>query len=266
MISREHFPDNFPREFVLRKGLCKILDDGTTVKDEAVENKQGPLKIISGDYRGPTCHYVYNLQDKDGNKLLQKDIRKITYYEEGFYLLEDNNEDELLNNGKVKGGFLAVDYKSCMNVMREDGTLLSEEWFLKVVPDIGFFHVTYNNRYWYDVNLSGEEVYFEEYDINFCCSIRPTENGYAIFNSRKEKISDEYQSFMWSHKGIWNVSLLHNGKRKTFFHGDGEAIIEYAQQVLIKNNILAIGEKEGIWYTIDSVGNVRELFYWVPNT
>lgn len=263
MIPANYFPDNLPREFVLYKGWQVINEDGSREQDKQFVESEGPFKMIPDPLSHGNWHTLYNLLDNNGKKLLPKGIRKITYYQEGYYLLYDNNEDELINRGDVPGGFLAKDYVERMNIMRNDGTLLFDEWVKKIIPDLGFFRVCSIHGNWGWVKLSGEFIHRKT--LSFGCSLVLHEsNKYAIHNSFGERVSDFYTSIMFSDAGIWNVNLYSRGNEVTFFHGQGDEIINYAQMILIKNNIIALLEKDNRWYSFDSLGNLKECFSWNP--
>lgn len=262
MLPAECFPDNLPREFVLYKGWQVVKEDGTLVPDEMFIESDGPFKIVPDPLSHGNWHTLYNLLDKNGKKILPKGVRKIKYYQEGYYILEDNNEDELINRGDVPGGFLAKDYVSCMNVMRNDGTLLFNEWVKEITPDIGYFRVRFNNGEVCRVKLSGEII--KNKRLKFGCLLFCNDNKYMLLNSRGDRISEYYTSIMFEQGGIWHVNLYSRGKEVTFFHGQGEEIIHYAQMILIKSNVIALLEKDNIWYSFDSLGNLQECFYWEP--
>lgn len=262
MLQGHFFPDNKPREFVLYKGWQVIQEDGTRVPDDMCIDSEGPFKITPDPLGHGNWHTLYNLLDKNGKKLLPKGIRRISYYQEGYYLLEDNNEDELINRGDVPGEFLAKDYVSCMNVMRNDGTMLFDEWVKKIIPDIGFFRVCFIHGNWDRVKLSGEAI--RRIPLKFGCSLVYDNEKYAIFNSFGERITDYYPSVMYSQGGMWNVNHYSRGNRTTFFNRQGGEIVKYAQAILIKKNILALLEQDKIWYSFDSIGNLQECFYWEP--
>ena len=209
MIDKIHFIDDLPREMIPYKGWHIIKEDGTREKDSMFSESNGPFEIITDPIGHGNWHTLYNLVDKNGNKLIPRGIRKIKYFQDGFYLLEDNNEDELINRGDVKGGFLAKDYVSKMNVMREDGSLLDEEWFDEVLPDMGFFRVK-RNHYWYWINLSGE--YFQRHRLKRGCVIVCQDGKYAIHHSFGDRLTDYFKSVMWSYEGCWNVNLLSEGE------------------------------------------------------
>ena len=261
MIDKVHFPDNYSREFVPYKGFCKILNDGAYVMDENTSEPNGPFEIICDPISHGNWHTLYNLLDRNGKKLLPKGIRKIKYYGD-FYLLEDNNEDELINSEEVKGGFNAAKYRSHMNVMLTDGTLLFDEWFKKIEPLGEYFHV-YNERgssgYF---TLTGDIFEKNIYPIKFGCTIKPKDESYTIFNSLYDVIVEEYTSVMWSSNGLWIVELLHNGEHHVYLHGQGDAIINYAHEILIKPTVLALVEKKDVWYAVDSKGNLTKQFMW----
>jgi hypothetical protein len=262
MLSANYFPNNLPRVFVPYKGWQILNEDGTQIPDELFIESEGPFKMIPDPLSHGNWHTLENLLDKNGKKLLPKGIRKITYYQDGYYLLEDNNEDELINRGDVPGGFLSQDYVSCMNVMRNDGTLLFDEWVDKIIPDIGFFNVRFKSGRWGRVKLSGEPI--REVQLKFQCKLVFNDDKYAINNSFGERLSDDYTSIMFSQGKMWNVNLFSRGKEITYFRGQGEEIINYAQMILIKNNVIALLEKDNIWYSFDSLGNLNECFYWNP--
>ena len=78
-------------------------------------------------------HTLYNILNTEGDKILPKDVRFIKYHPEGYYLIKDNNEDELIARGDVLGGFRACDYIEEYNIIFDDGSLLSKEWFDRVI-------------------------------------------------------------------------------------------------------------------------------------
>lgn len=261
MIDKDHFLDNCSREFVPYKGFCKILKDGSYVKDENTSEQNGPFEIICDPISHGNWHTLYNLLDSTGNKLLPKGIRTIKYYGD-FYLLEDDNEDELINSGEVKGGFNPTKYRSQMNVMLTDGTLLFDEWFKKI-DLLGSYFRVYDERgragYY---SLSGDLYHRNIFPIKYGCTIKPKKNVYSIFNSLYDELVDECTSVMWSSEDLWIVELLHNGNHNVYLHGQGDAIINYAHEILIKSTILALVEKEGIWYAVDSKGMLTKQFKW----
>lgn len=261
MIDKKHFPDNYSREFVPYKGYCKILEDGTYVKDENTSEPDGPFKLISDPGSHGNWHSLYNLVNREGVKLLPKGIRTIKYYGD-YYLLEDNNEDELINSGEVKGGFNARKYRSYMNIMLTDGSLLFKEWARKIEPMGNYFHV-------YDAiggegfySLTGDRFDKNLFPIKFGCVIKPKSRGYTIYNSLYDAIIEECTSVMWTSEGIWTVELVHDGNHKTYCHGQGDAMINYAHEILIRPTVLALVEKDGIWYAVDSKGTLKKKFLW----
>ena len=261
MIDKKHFLDNYSREFVPYKGFCKILEDGSYVKDENTSEPNGPFEIICDPISHGNWHTLYNLQDSKGKKLLPKGIRTIKYYGD-FYLLEDNNEDELIHSGEVKGGFNAAKYRSHMNVILTDGTLLFDEWYKKIDP-LGNFLQVYDERgrvgYY---SLTGDLYERHIFPIKFGCTIKPKENVYSIFNSLYDELVDECTSVMWSSEGMWIVEQLHNGEYKVFYYGQGDAMIKYAHEILIKPTVMALVEKDGMWYAVDSKGILTKQFKW----
>lgn len=264
MIDKKHFPDNCSRSFVPYKGYFKILADGTSVQDENLSDPDGPFEIISDSISHEpysNWHTLYNLIDSNGKKLLPKGIRTIEYYGD-YYLLEDNNEDELINNSEVKGCFKANEYRSQMNVMFKNGTLLSEKWFQKVVPFIDYFQVWDERGRIGKISLNGEMFEENIYHIKFGCTIKPQNNHYTIFTSLYDIIVEDCTSVMWSSGELWMVGLLHNGKYKVYLHGQGDAMINYAHEIMIKPTVLALVEKEGIWYAVDSKGMLTKQFMW----
>ena len=261
MTDKVRYLDNCDRVFIPYKGFCKILKDGSCVKDENTSEPSGPFEIIYDPISHGNWHTLYNLQDNKGKKLLPKGIRKIKYYGD-FYLLEDNNEDELINSGEVECGFNAAKYRSQMNVILTDGTLLFDKWFKKIDPLGNYFRV-YDERgsvrYY---SLAGDLYDRNIFPIKFGCTIKPKKNVYSIFNSLYDELVAECTSVMWSSEGLWIVELLHNGNHEVYLHGQGDAIINYAHEILIKSTVLALVEKEGIWYAVDSKGMLSKQFIW----
>lgn len=263
MLPAELFPDNLPREFVLYRGWQVINEDGSREKDKQFIDSEGPFKIIPDPLGHGNWHTLNNLLDNNGKKMLPKAIREIKYYQEGYYLLYDNNEDELINRGDVKGGFLTKDYVEHMNVMRNNGTLLFDEWVLRIIPEIGCFRVYYSPNQWSWVKLSGEII--EQTRMKFNCVLVSHGDFYCIHNSFGDRVSEKYSSVMFCFGKLWHVNIYSKGRHVTLLHGHGKGeIIDYAQMILIKNNIVALLEKDNRWYSFDSLGNLKECFSWNP--
>lgn len=271
MISKEFFTDNYDREFVPYQGYYKVLDEERKTKDPFVASPSGPFEIVTVDPQFSTSHLTFNLKDKDGKMMLDRNVRKITYYEEGYYLLEDDNEDDLLRKYAGRGSFPGNEYVSSMNVMDNKGVLLSDKfevnhkWFNEVIPDLGFVKVRYEANRWVNLKLSGEPFIIEKYVLKFGCYVLPSPEGYAVYSSSLcKKITDNYSSVMWADPYVWNVRVVKDGKHKVFLHGQGNAIIAYAHEILIKPNVIALLEKDGIWYIYDSLGRTIECLRWNP--
>ena len=262
MIEKNHFLDNCSREFIPYKGFCKILGDGSYVKDENTSDSNGPFELICDPISHGNWHTLYNLMDSNGKKLLPKGIRSIKYYGD-FYLLEDNNEDELINSRDVKGGFSAAKYCSLMNVMRIDGTLLLEDWVNRI-DLLGDYFCVHNDRRVFNISLSGD--FFDKgiFSIKFGHTIKPKNNSYTIFNSLYDVIVEDYTSVMWSSEEFWKVELLHNGTHSVYLYGEGNEMIYYAHEILTNPTVLALVERECVWYAVSIKGNLTKKFKWEP--
>ena len=132
------FYDGLERRFIPYKGWMKVNKDASVVRDELTyeDGGEGPFRIIDNIeafYHGTTHgHVLYNLIDSTGKTILSKWVRKITYYSSlGYYLIEDNNEDELVNRGDVKGGFRLSDYHEWYFVVTEEGNIENSESLIK---------------------------------------------------------------------------------------------------------------------------------------
>lgn len=155
IIAGNNFVDNKERIFIPYKGWMKLTESGHFIKDELTIKNEGYLKIVPDPVSHGNWHTLYNLLDNDGKKILPNGVRRVTYFEEGYYLLEDNNEDELINRGDIKGGFYVKDYIERANILFNDGRLLSQEWFDRIMPSvIGYFKIIKNGQSNY-VDYSG---------------------------------------------------------------------------------------------------------------
>lgn len=142
ILNGDIFEDGKSRVFIPYKGWNIQRQDGELSRDNLTLTNEGPLKIIPDPLSHGKWHTLYNLLDSEGNKILPKGVRHVKYFEEGYYLLEDNNEDELINRGDVKGGFSAKDYIERANILFDDGHLLSQECFDRIIPSItGYFKI-----------------------------------------------------------------------------------------------------------------------------
>lgn len=146
-IPKEFFVDNKKRVFVPYQGWLIEDENGVTVKDPITQTDEGPLKSIPDPLGHGNYHTLNNLLDSNNNKILPKGVRTIKFNPMGYYLAEDNNEDELLHRGDVPGGFSGKDYRERANIIFRDGRILSDEWFDRVFDfENGFFLVNRNNK------------------------------------------------------------------------------------------------------------------------
>lgn len=146
-IPKEFFVDNRKRVFVPYQGWLIEEEDGATRKDTMTQTIEGPLKSIPDPLGHGNYHTLENLLDRSGNKILPKGVRFIKFNPKGYYLAEDNNEDELLHRGDVPGGFSGKDYREKANIIFSDGRILSDEWFDKIYDYAkGYFKVNRNGK------------------------------------------------------------------------------------------------------------------------
>ncbi len=147
VIDGSCFVDGRTRAFAPYKGWYIVDANGDVMEDPFTREDSGPLTIIADPVSHDNWHALYNILGKDGKKILGKGVRSIKHFRDGYYLLEDNNEDEIINRGDVMGGFLASDYVERFNVVFDDGSILSNEWYDRVSPAVnGFFLVSLNGK------------------------------------------------------------------------------------------------------------------------
>ena len=141
-ISSLYFFDNKEREFALYKGWMIIEPNGEMTKDEQTISIKGSLQTIPDPLSHKNYHTLENLIGLNGEKILPKGVRHIRYYPEGYYIVEDDNEDELINSSK-RGDFSASDIVKKMNIISERGEILSDLWFDDVQRMVnGYFLVS----------------------------------------------------------------------------------------------------------------------------
>ena len=145
-ISSLYFFDNKEREFALYKGWMIIEPNGEMTKDEQTISIKGPLQTIPDPLSHRNYHALENLIGLNGEKILPKGVRHIRYYPEGYYIVEDDNEDELINSSK-RGDFSASDIVKKMNIISERGEILSDLWFDDVQRMVnGYFLVSRDGK------------------------------------------------------------------------------------------------------------------------
>lgn len=269
MIPGVIFVDGFAREFVLYQGWKVVNEDGELAPDPFFAEPVEPFKQIPDPLSHGNWHTLTNLINEDGAKLLPRGVREVTFFADGYYLLYDDNEDELVNRGDVKGGFLAKDFRSRMNVLRSDGTLMSDDWFDDVSPLGNRLFIVTRGDDETIVDLDGivQDKRLSHNDngrtlklgFEYCA-----ENGrITIFDPLGNTVTDKGQSIMWENNGgIWHVSLYCQGKETTFWYGQGGGVIFYSQALLIKNDSIALVELEGVWHLLSSNGQLTEVFRW----
>ena len=159
-ISASYFLDNKERQFIPDKGYMIIEPNGEMTKDEHTVSIEGPLQMIPD----PLGHGRYNLIGLNGEKILPKGVRCIKYYSEGYYIVEDNNEDELINSTK-REYFSASDIVKKMNIISERGEILSDVWFDDVQNMVnGYFLVSKDGKANL-IDINGN-MFLENYERN----------------------------------------------------------------------------------------------------
>ena len=122
MIKASYFIDNKERNFIPYKGWSSVDSEGIVEQDNFTIDDEGPFKNIPDPLSHGNWHTLSNLLDSKGKKILKKGVRFIKYHNEGYYLLEDNNHDELSN--KYHGCIPMSEYVTKMNVVNLEGKLL----------------------------------------------------------------------------------------------------------------------------------------------
>ena len=141
-FSANIFFDNQKRVFVPYKGWCRVDSNGEFIKDELTNDDTGPLEIIPDPLAHGNYHTLYNILNSTGEKILQKGVRDIKYSSEGYYLVEDDNMDELRN----RYGYIPfAKYCHRANIVSNNGIILSDEWFDRVYPLVNDYFLVKKN-------------------------------------------------------------------------------------------------------------------------
>ena len=165
-LSADIFFDNQERVFVPCKGWCRVDSNGEVVNDELTIyiDDTGPLKVIPDPLSHGNYHTLDNILNSKGEKILQRGVRHITYFSEGYYLVEDNNEDELINR---YGHIPVADYREKANVVSNNGAVLSDEWFDKVYPLVNDYFLVKRNGKSNLMDVNGK-LLLESFEKNLC--------------------------------------------------------------------------------------------------
>lgn len=163
------FIDGKIRRIIPYKGWCIVKDDGSYEPDPIMATNFGPLKKVDDIAKHiesnlfANRHITYNLLNKNGFEILPRWVRDIKYDRRGFYIIEDNNEDEQIE----KYGCIHCDeYWQKFNVVTNDGVLLSDVWFEKIVDVYGnYIHVVRDGQHNL-IDFSGNYMLHE--DADFC--------------------------------------------------------------------------------------------------
>ena len=237
-----NFCDGLNRVFVPYKGYMIVSKDGSLVPDPLTQTDEGPFKIIIDVPSHGNWHALYNLVDDAGVKILPKGVRKINYYSFGYYLAEDNNEDELINRGNVKGGFRVCDYRQTFWVVEDNGKVyLDDEENAEVVSSIKRLSgLTFVGRFLVDRFV--------------------IQDGKVVGDTSNPNEAD-YSSAMWADHGAWGMNVVNRDGRKHYFIGEGGDVVSYAHEVLISHRGTILLEKNDVWYLRWPGGRIVRCFY-----
>lgn len=374
----KNYTDGKERIFQPYKGWMIIDENGKMFPDPITQTNEGPLKLVMNYHSGCDRHITYNILNENGENILPNSVRSIKYNKQGYYIVEDNNEDDLV----VKYRCIPVEkYWSKYNIVTNDGVLLSEEWFDDITPSlngyvsvkrngkrnlmdllgrlyfntdaecISFFNGDYAYCYrdgiiykaypngkeieckklaeindedyeqitkgnvvrcctqdwslmnimlmskymlfeqWYDnikfagyglflcakngivqlIDMASNILTNHKFNVNLLDGrfhdgqiIVEVNNEYGLMNTSGEMTFMGYSSVLWAERDMWLMHLCHNGKGKRYFHGQGDEVIQYAQQLLVSNDIICLFEKDNIWYYPDSENNMISVFEFDP--
>ncbi|MGN0186848.1 MAG: hypothetical protein ACI392_03775 [Paludibacteraceae bacterium] len=237
-----NFVDGHRRVFIPYKGYMIVLKDGTMVKDPLTKTDEGPFEIVIDTLSHGNWHNLYNLIDNTGMNILPKGVRKITYYSVGYYLAEDNNEDELINRGDVKGGFRLNNFRQTFWIIDDNGNVYfdneeNKELFSSIRK---LSNLTFVGRFLVDRFVIKDGIIIDD-------SSDPNES--------------EYSSAMWADYGIWGMNVVNKDGHKHYFFGEGNEVINYVHEVLISHRGTIFLEKNGVWYLRWLSGRMKECFY-----
>lgn len=278
------FLDGIIRSFRPYKGWMISTKDGEK-KDPLTCRDEGPLKICSGKHCNQygqelsianpgRWHYVYNIKDNDGNDILDRGVREITHYREGYYIVEFNNEDELINRGDVRGGFRCCDYVALYNVVFDDGRLMSNVWFDKVLPaSDGFFVVLLDGKYNL-IDYSGQPItdtFFEYISSYYGDKAYAWDSG-ILYKVTEEGKSIEKELAPFNQKGLYGsccsyfrgkirIDQESNNTLETLSHLNGTNVIIYDECTGKKTVITSEGyQLFENWYDDISYSDERGRF------
>ena len=205
--------DGKKRTFVPYKGWC-VDNMGQLVPDPLMHiANEPPLKIVNDIDRFVNSneishkHILYNVLDKCGKEILSKWVRKITYVTSlDIYLIEDNNEDELLE----KNNYRNVDrneYCERHNVITNAGELLSKDWFDDIIVSTYDYLKVNRNGKQNLIDLDGRLLLNSDADFvsnyngefAYCCR-----NGilYQVFPGGRE---EEYKHLEVCNKELFGI-------------------------------------------------------------
>ena len=140
------------------EGYFIIDSKGNSRKLESIENS-GPLKEVVEVLSHGNYHTLYNLLDLTGNKIFDKGVRSIKFIKRGYYIVEDNNEDDLKNlNGCIKSD----EYWEKQCVVLSNGEILSNKWYDRVSPLPNDYVKVWKENKENILSLGGE-LYLKEY-------------------------------------------------------------------------------------------------------
>lgn len=163
-ISASYFLDNKERQFIPDKGYMIIEPNGEMTKDEQTISIKGSLQTIPDPLSHKNYHTLENLIGLNGEKILPKGVRHIRYYPEGYYIVEDDNEDELINSSK-RGDFSASDIVKKMNIISERGEILSDLWFDDVQRMVNGYFLVSRDGEANLIDINGN-MFLENYERN----------------------------------------------------------------------------------------------------
>lgn len=234
------------------KGLIYYVDNGklygrTPTGKIMIEKELQPFNQ-SGEYYCGNGWYIKDGNTSNGVPICYKDYFSHGYH--GIWKIQTTNmhpsNTDTDANVLIKGRHLLFSdwYKN----IRNNGFGI-----FQIFQDGNTFLITVNQ----EIIIANATLIISNETFIVCKKAK----RFIVYDYDGKKIGPEFTSCIWVKRdGIWNINAANENLQKCYFYGQASELLDYAQNFIIRNNILALLELDSIWYWHDYLGQLHECF------
>lgn len=237
----EHILGYFGGKFYfLNEGILYSYSNGKTEKNRE-------LKIFNDTGK----YYCSGSRIINGKTLSGIQANKHVLFSNDYHLILECDERGVVPVNSRRG-----------NILINGQYLLFDNWYDIRKVRLGLYNVKKGDK---QIIISANEDIILDHSTLIVSDetfvISKNNRGLFVYDYDGKLINQPFSSCMWCNRGgIWNICVSDVNNQQEYLFGNASEVLEYAQSIITQNNLLALLERDYIWYAIDKNGKLHECF------